>query len=83
MRASLRLTVWLMAKFGINVGNVVGHNETLESPHRFELYPSWKCLVHADFPHWAMHEYRTRLRDRATASGVPLGAGPRWVDNGC
>ena len=83
MRASLRLTVWLMARFGINIGNVIGHRETLESPYRHELDPAWKCLVHADFPHWAMKEYRTRLKLWAAAESVPLGAGPVWVDNGC
>jgi beta-N-acetylhexosaminidase len=83
MRASMRLTVWLMAKFGINIGNVIGHNESLESPYRKELYPDWWCLVHADFPHWAMHEYRQRLRDVAKARGVPVGDPPVWVDSGC
>ena len=83
MRASLKLTVWLMAKYGINVGNVIGHNESLESPYRKELYPDWWCLVHADFPHWAMHQYRQRLRDVAEARGVPVGDPPVWVDSGC
>jgi N-acetylmuramoyl-L-alanine amidase-like protein len=83
MRSSLRLTIWLMARYGINVGNVIGHRETLESRYRHELYPSWRCLVHADFPHPAMREYRTRLKVRAHALDVPVGAGPVWVDNGC
>jgi N-acetylmuramoyl-L-alanine amidase len=83
MRSSLRLTVWLMARFHVNIGNVVGHNETLHSPYRHELYPSWKCLVHADFPHWAMRRYRHRLRDLADTRGVRTGAGPVWVGNGC
>jgi hypothetical protein len=83
MKASLRLTVWLMAKYGIDVGNVIGHNETLESPYRTELYPDWWCLVHADFPHKPMKEYRTRLREVAAARGVPHGAGPVWVESGC
>ena len=83
MRASLRLTVWLMAKFDVNVGNVIGHRETLDSPYRRELNPDWWCLVHADFPRAAMREYRTRLKHRARAYDVPLGAGPEWVDSGC
>ena len=83
MRSSLRLTLWLMAKFDINVGNVIGHNETLESPLHRELYPDWRCLVHADFPHWAMKEFRTRERDLAAKKGVPAGKGPIWVDSGC
>ena len=78
MHASLRLTLWLMAKFGINIGNVIGHRESLYSPYRLELDPSWQCLVHADFPHWAMRKYRRRLRHLASRHGVPVGPGPVW-----
>ena len=83
MRSSLRLSVWLMARFGINVGNVIGHAETLESRYHRELYRSWRCLVHADFPHRAMRRYRTRLRDLAEARDVRAGAGPVWMKSGC
>lgn len=83
MRASLRLTVWLMARFHVNVGNVIGHAEALRSPYHFELYPDWQCLVHADFPRRAMREYRSRLRDAASAAGVPRGPGPVWEDTDC
>jgi N-acetylmuramoyl-L-alanine amidase len=84
MRSSLRLTLWLMGKFHVNIGNVIGHRESLDSPYRLELYPSWRCLVHADFPHWAMRKYRHRVRDLASRRGVPVGKGPVW-DNvyGC
>jgi N-acetylmuramoyl-L-alanine amidase len=80
MHSSLRLTLWLMTKFHINIGNVIGHNESLYSPYRFELYPSWQCLVHADFPHRAMKKYRRRLRNLASARGVPVGKGPVWTN---
>ena len=83
MRSSLRLTLWLMARYHINIGNVVGHNETLYSPYRLELYPSWQCLVHADFPRRAMRVYRARLREVLERRGLPAGPGPRWVDPGC
>ena len=83
MRASLRLTVWLMARFDINVGNVIGHAETLRSRYHRERYRSWRCLVHADFPRRAMRRYRMRLRDAAEARGVRGGAGPVWVDSSC
>jgi N-acetyl-anhydromuramyl-L-alanine amidase AmpD len=83
MRSSLRLTLWLMQRYGINVGNVIGHAETLESSYHFELYPTWRCMTHADFPHWAMHDYRQRVRKLATKRGIPVGAPPAWVDNGC
>ena len=78
MHASLRLTLWLMQKFGINIGNVIGHRESLYSPYRHELYPAWQCLVHADFPHPAMRRYRRRLRDLARRRGVAVGPGPVW-----
>jgi len=80
MRSSLRLTLWLMQTFHIAIRNVIGHNETLYSPLRHELVPSWRCLVHADFPHRAMHVYRRRLRALARRRGLPLGAGPHWVN---
>jgi N-acetylmuramoyl-L-alanine amidase len=83
MHSSIRLTLWLMERFHINIGNVIGHNETLESPYHRELYTSWRCLVHADFPHWAMKKYRTRVRELAAARDAWVGAGPVWVDSGC
>jgi len=83
MRASFRLTRWLMARYDIAIGNVVGHRETLESPLRTELVPDWRCLVHADFPHPAMREYRRRLRVVLARRGVPAGPAPHWVDHGC
>jgi beta-N-acetylhexosaminidase len=83
MRSSLRLTAWLMLRFGIDVGNVIGHAEILESPFHRELYEDWRCSTHADFDHREMRRYRTRLRRMAERVGVPLGAGPAWVDSGC
>ncbi len=83
MRSSLRLTVWLMAKYGVNVGDVIGHAEALEHPLHHELDPSWRCLVHEDFPHAAMNEYRARLRELAVSKGVPGGPGPVWETSGC
>ena len=32
LAASLRLTVWLMHRFGIQLRNVIGHNESLHEP---------------------------------------------------
>ena len=51
MRSSLRLTLWLTQRFDINVGNVIGHAETIDSSYHHELYPAWQCWTHADFPH--------------------------------
>jgi N-acetylmuramoyl-L-alanine amidase len=83
MRASLRLTSWLMVKYDINIGNVIGHNETLESRYHRELYPDWRCQTHADWNHAEMRVYRRRLKRVANRLDVPLGAGPHWVDSGC
>ncbi len=83
MRSSLRLTLWLMHTYGITIGNVIGHAETLQSPYHHELYPSWRCMTHADFPHWAMHQYRRRLRALATKRGIAVGPPPAWVNSGC
>jgi N-acetylmuramoyl-L-alanine amidase len=79
MRSSLRLTLWLVAKFHIQVRNVIGHAETLMSPLHHERYPSWRCLTHADWLHRDMQTYRTLLKKRARHAGVPIGPPPHWV----
>jgi N-acetylmuramoyl-L-alanine amidase len=83
MRASLHLTVWLMDKFGISWGNVIGHAETLRSPYHHERYRSWRCSTHSDWLRKDMNVYRQRLKRLARHESVPVGSKPRWVDNGC
>jgi N-acetylmuramoyl-L-alanine amidase len=83
MRASLRLTLWLRAKFAIQNRNVIGHAESLESAYHHERYPAWRCMTHADFNHVQMREFRSRLRALSLARGVPVGPPPAWVDPGC
>ena len=83
MRSSLRLTLWLMDRFGIQVRNVIGHAETLMSPYHHERYPSWRCQTHADWQHVDMQGYRKRLRGLAHRAGVPVGPPPAWVDPHC
>jgi N-acetylmuramoyl-L-alanine amidase len=83
MQASLQLTLWLVAKYGIEVRNVIGHGESLASPLRYERYAAWRCMTHTDMSRPAMRTYRGRLRDRARAAGVPIGPAPVWVDLGC
>lgn len=83
MNASSKLTLWLVARFGIQTRNVIGHGESLQSPLRYERYPAWKCRTHTDMSRPAMQTYRGRLRDRARAAGVPIGPPPAWVDIGC
>ncbi|HET6714150.1 MAG TPA: peptidoglycan recognition family protein [Actinomycetota bacterium] len=83
MRSSLRLTLWLMATYGIEARNVIGHAESLESPFHYERYAEWRCMTHADFDHHDMRAYRDRLRDLARANDVPVGPSPEWVDPRC
>ena len=71
MRASLRLTLWLMAGSEIQACNVIGHAETLMSPFHHEAYPTWRCWTHADWQHADMLLYRERLRRLAHRTGGP------------
>jgi beta-N-acetylhexosaminidase len=61
IHASLLLTRWLMAKFHISLGNVIGHNESLSSPYHRELYRPWAHQTHGDWTHAEMAVYRARL----------------------
>jgi beta-N-acetylhexosaminidase len=83
LAASIRLTRWLMARFGIDLGDVIGHNESLESPYHRERYAAWRCQTHADFPRAEMDRYRARLARAAHAAGVPLGRTVHRVDSPC
>ncbi len=83
MASSLRLTLWLRARFSIQNRNVIGHAESLMSPYHHERYASWRCQTHADWQHAFMQVYRARLRARSRAAGVPVGPPPAWVDPGC
>jgi beta-N-acetylhexosaminidase len=78
MRSSLHLTLWLMQRYGINVGNVIGHAESLDSPYHREKYPSWRCMTHSDWLRPDMRVYRRRIRKLAQADGVGAGPGPQW-----
>jgi N-acetylmuramoyl-L-alanine amidase len=61
-RASLWLTQYLRCRFGIGVGDVIGHNESLSSPYHHELVPSLRNQTHGDWKHSSMRVYRQRLR---------------------
>jgi N-acetylmuramoyl-L-alanine amidase len=81
--ASLRLTLWLMSTYGIQLRNVIGHNESLTSPYHHELVPSWRCQTHADWQHADMQVYRADLARLARRYGVPLGPAARPVTPSC
>jgi beta-N-acetylhexosaminidase len=61
MAASLRLTAWLIGRYGIQLRNVIGHNESLTSPYHHERYAAWRCQTHGDWNRKDMTVYRARL----------------------
>jgi N-acetylmuramoyl-L-alanine amidase len=83
MRASLHLTAWLMQRYHIPLGDVIGHAESLTSPYHHELDPAWRCQTHADFPTAAMDVYRHRLRALLGRYRIPLGPAVRRVTPSC
>jgi N-acetylmuramoyl-L-alanine amidase len=70
--ASLKLTLWLMHRFGISLPNVIGHNESLTSPYHRERYAPWRCQTHGDWTHGDMQTYRARLGGLARAEHVKV-----------
>jgi N-acetylmuramoyl-L-alanine amidase len=81
--ASLRLTVWLMARFGIELRNVIGHNESLTSPYHRERIAAWRCQTHGDWNHVDMAVYRSRLKALARRYRVPVGPPAQAVVSKC
>jgi N-acetylmuramoyl-L-alanine amidase len=81
--ASLRLTLWLLDTYGIQLRNVIGHNESLTSPYHRENYRPWRCQTHGDWTRADMKIYRAALTRRARRLGVPLGPPARPVSSGC
>jgi beta-N-acetylhexosaminidase len=61
IRASLRLTEWLQAKYGISDKNVIGHAESLSSPYHQENVVRLKTQTHGDWPRKFMVKYRAKL----------------------
>ena len=50
-----------MGRYGIQLRNVIGHNESLTSPYHHELYAAWRCQTHGDWTRKDMTVYRGRL----------------------
>jgi beta-N-acetylhexosaminidase len=61
LRASLRLTRWLQARFGIRTRDVIGHAESLSSPFHHERVRALRDRTHRDFSRRTMRRYRARL----------------------
>jgi beta-N-acetylhexosaminidase len=70
--ASLKLTLWLMHRFGISLPNVIGHNESLTSRYHRERYAPWRCQTHGDWTHADMQTYRARLAGLARGEHVTV-----------
>ncbi|MFL5953349.1 MAG: N-acetylmuramoyl-L-alanine amidase [Gaiellaceae bacterium] len=70
--ASLRLTLWLMHRYGISLPNVIGHNESLTSRYHRERYAPWRCQTHGDWTHADMATYRARLAALARGEHVAI-----------
>jgi beta-N-acetylhexosaminidase len=51
-----------MARYGIQLKNVIGHAESLSSPYHRELVPRLRTQTHGDWTHGEMAAYRARLR---------------------
>jgi beta-N-acetylhexosaminidase len=83
MRSSLALTLWLMARYHISLGNVIGHNESLTSALHRERYAPWRCQTHADWKRADMDVYRARLVALARRESVAVGSGPRPRPSTC
>jgi beta-N-acetylhexosaminidase len=81
--ASLHLTVWLMQEFGISLGNVIGHNESLRSAYHQERVKSWRCQTHSDWNHHDMQIYRAKAERLANQNGVPIGPRVKRVKSHC
>ena len=63
LRASLALTSWLRCAYAIERSNVIGHNESLESPLYKELDPRFQGRTHGDMRPGTMKGYRKKLAD--------------------
>jgi beta-N-acetylhexosaminidase len=83
LQASLRLTLWLMHRYGISLPNVIGHSESLTSPYHRERYAPWRCQTHADWLHADMNVYRARLAALARSEHVTISRAGHAVATTC
>ena len=59
--ASLQLSRWLRCRDGIELSNVIGHNENTSSPFHREHVAELQDQTHGDFSPETMEIYRGRL----------------------
>jgi N-acetylmuramoyl-L-alanine amidase len=65
LRASLKLTRWLRCTNGIELRDVIGHNESLSSPYHRERVKRLRTQTHGDMRRSSMRVYRSKLRSLA------------------
>lgn len=63
MKGSLALTQRLRCIYGLRVADVIGHNESLDSPYYEEMVEEFKGQTHSDFTKASMDVYRNELRN--------------------
>jgi len=76
LRSVVMLTAWLMQRLDIRLRNVIGHNESLDSPFHHELVASWRCQTHGDWQHADMVRLRADVARYLRRFGVA--PGPPW-----
>ena len=72
-RSAVHLTAWLMQRLHIQLRNVIGHNESLDSPYHHELVAAWRCQTHQDWQHADMQVLRADIGSYLQRFGVPPG----------
>ena len=72
--AALRLTAWLAWRYHVPIGDVIGHNESLDSPYHRERVAAWRCQTHGDWTHADMHVFRAAVRKILQTHDVSPGA---------
>jgi beta-N-acetylhexosaminidase len=63
LRASLRLTRWLACRHQVEADDVIGHNESLDSPYHRERVARLRTQTHGDMTPASMQVYRRKLGD--------------------
>ncbi len=63
LKASLALTSWLRCAYAIERSNVIGHNESLDSPLYEEHDPRFQGRTHGDMKPGTMNRYRKKIED--------------------
>src|SRR5262249_47652171 len=72
-RAAVQLTAWLLWRMHIRLRNVIGHNESLDSPFHRERVASWRCQTHQDWRHADMQTLRASVASDLRTYGVAPG----------